>query len=118
MGHPCFGQFACTGVIRLVKAAAILTLLLCCGLPAQAGTVSGQVTLAGERFPAGGVLTLTDAGGSRMQVGPDRRGEFSIVLPPGTYRVTYRDAAGGEWTARLRAYPGPARQNIELRRGR
>jgi hypothetical protein len=112
MEHRCIAKSVCAGVARVGRAAAVLALLLCCAMPAQAGTVSGRVTLAGKRFPAGGVLTLTDEGGTRMEVGTDSRGDFSIVLPPGVYTVTYR-----EWTAKLRAYPGPARQDIELRKG-
>lgn len=113
MGHSCFAKSACVGVARMGRAAAVLVLLLCCALPAQAGSVSGRVTLAGQKFPAGGVLTLTDEGGSRIEIGTDSLGDFSIVLPPGTYSVTYR-----EWTATLRAYPGPVRQDIELRKER
>jgi hypothetical protein len=113
MGHSCFAKSACAGVARVGRAAAVLVLLLCCALPAQAGSVSGRVTIEGREFPAGGVLTLTDEGGSRIEVGTDSGGDFSIVLPPGTYTVTYR-----EWTAKLRAYPGPVRQDIKLRKGR
>jgi len=115
MDHRCFAKSVCAGVARVGRATAVLALLLCGTLPAQAGTVSGHVTLAGQKFPAGGVLTLTDEGGTSIEVGTDSRGEFSIVLPPGAYSLTYRDSAGA-WTARLRAYPGPVRQDIELRK--
>jgi len=101
----------CTGVARVGRAAAVLALLLCSTLPAQAGTVSGHVSLVGQKFPARGVLTLTDDGGTKIEVGTDSSSNFSIVLPPGVYTVTY-----GEWTAKLRAYPGPARQDIQLKR--
>ena len=84
-------------------------------VPSEAGTVYGHVSLDGEAFPPQGVLTFSDAKENRFNMRTDRNGNYNGFLPPGVYTVTFTQE-GATWSATIRSYPNPVKQDIRMRR--
>ena len=83
-------------------------------VPTEAGMVYGHVSLNGGTFPPQGILTL-DANGNSFTIRTDRNGNYNVFLPPGVYTVTFAQE-GATWSATIRSYPNPVKQDIRMRR--
>ena len=83
-------------------------------VPTEAGMVYGHVSLNGGAFPPQGILTL-DANGNSFTIRTDRNGNYNVFLPPGVYAVTFAQE-GATWSATIRSYPNPVKQDIRMRR--
>ena len=83
-------------------------------VPTEAGMVYGHVSLDGGAFPPQGILTL-DAKGNRFTIRTDRNGNYNVFLPPGVYKVTFTRGRA-TWSATIRSYPNPVKQDISMRR--
>ena len=84
-------------------------------VPSEAGTVYGHVSLDGGAFPPQGVLTFSDAEGNSFNMRTDQNGNYNGFLPPGVYTVTFTQE-GATWSATIRSYPNPVKQDIRMRR--
>ena len=84
-------------------------------VPSEAGTVYGHVFLDGGAFPPQGVLKFSDAKGKSFNIRTDRNGNYNGFLPPGVYEVTFT-RGGAKWSATIRSYPNPVKQDIRMRR--
>jgi hypothetical protein len=77
--------------------------------------VYGRVFLDKANFSGTGELTFESERGS-VTVRPDSKGNYQVLLEPGTYTVTFDGEGGGRWKARIQSYHGPLRQDIRLLR--
>lgn len=84
-------------------------------VPSEAGTVYGHVSLDGGSFPPQGKLTFSDAKGHVFNMITDRNGNYNGFLPPGVYTVTFTQEEA-TWSATIRSYPNPVKQDIRMRR--
>ena len=98
-----------SGIRRRAAVGLVSLLLLCLPLPSVAGEVYGTVTVDGKLFS--GNLTLTDGA---KQV-PIRDGKYRVFLAPGRHTVILSDGQR-QWREEVQSYPGPLRQDINLRR--
>jgi len=94
---------------RLFAASLMLGLILSLATPAAAGAVHGRVTWNDN--PVGSEeITLTDTSEKvTIQVKTDSKGNYAVVLAPGTYKVTWNGH-----TAAIQSYLGRARQDIKF----
>ncbi len=84
-------------------------------VPSEAGTVYGHVSLDGGAFPPQGILTFQDANENRFTIRVDQNGNYNAFLPPGVYTVTLTQE-GATWSATIRSYPNPVKQDIRMKR--
>ncbi len=98
-----------SGIRRRTAVGLVSLLLLCLPVPAVAGEVYGTITVDGKVFS--GNLTLTDGA---KQV-PIREGKYRVFLSPGRHTVILSDGQR-QWREEVQSYPGPLRQDINLRR--
>lgn len=91
------------------------TLLLCLAISAEAGMVSGRVRGADDNFEPGDEFIVFDAQERRFPVTTDQNRNYSILLPPGVYRVEFKknDLV---WEAWIQSSTQPVHQDIILRR--
>ena len=84
-------------------------------VPSEAGMVYGHVFLDGKLFPSQDTLTFLDAKGNRFTIKTDQNGNYSSFLPTGVYTVIFTQE-DVEWTATIRSYPNPIKQDIRMKR--
>ena len=84
-------------------------------VPSEAGTVYGHVSLDGGAFPPQGKLTFSNAKGHVFNMITDQNGSYNGFLPPGVYTVTF-EQEGATWSATIRSYPNPVKQDIRMRK--
>jgi len=83
---------------------------------ARADQVYGRVFVDGQIQPHRSFTVKDSSGRSVRDATTDEYGGYSLFLPPGTYRVEFRDD-GATLEATIESYPQPVRQDIYLRRG-
>lgn len=84
-------------------------------VPSEAGMVYGHVSLDGGAFPPQGELTFLDTKKHVFTIRTDQNGNYNAFLPPGVYRVTF-EQEGDTWSATIRSYPNPVKQDIRMKR--
>jgi len=109
-GSPFHKRWAIAGVTLII--------LFFSAVSGEAGMVYGRISKEGGFILANRTFVLMDENRKNsVNVQTDRQGNYSIMIPPGVYRVRFTDEAG-EWEAQVRSYPNASQQDIQLRRRR
>lgn len=100
---------------RWAIAGVTLIILFFSAVSAEAGMVYGRISKEGGFILGNRTFVLMDENRKNsVNVQTDPQGNYSIMIPPGVYRVRYTDEAG-EWEAQVWSYPNATQQDIQLR---
>lgn len=92
----------------------MFAMIFCFSISVEAGMVYGRVYSADKNFQKEVVVTFVGEKNNHFQVKTDRHNGYSIFLPPGIYKVEYKES-GRTWKAWIKSFPQSVRQDIFLK---